>query len=341
MCMAGNAVRLEDVKGKGASAPEGVVYRYAGALRELLTSGEETIAEVARRLNCSTSKVSQYKDETYHTQLKKLDALRQFDAQVGQYLLRRSLRKRVRQKLFVETSHALRITGYLEFCLDMGEMRVMRAGTGCGKTHTVAQFKKTHGNVYVVHCDKLRRAQRPFLKVLYKEVLGQKMPARIGIDDAFDEIVEALRGQDALLVVDDSQHLLFNTFSQVASINDRAGIGVVFCDQSDAQDSPGYDRMKQYERNPQVWGRIAEPWSAEQAIAEADVRLFASHYGVTAEPVIAWLYQRVNTPKTRYRWLDKLLRYAVSVYAEKPERLNVVETFKVLHNKFWHGQAKG
>jgi len=334
-----NVVAIHEIQNQNTvvePAPE-EVYKFADALSKVIESGEATQHEIAKAIGVSPSIISQYRAKKYDVSA---NVLRDLDRRVGTYLRRRILRAEKAAHVFLPTSHATTIMGYLDFCFEDRTMRVIRAATACGKTHTFEEYQRQNDNVYILTCDALFSSPRPVLEELYLLVMREEMPENMKIHRGFKKIVSALKGKDALLIVDDSQYLYFNIFSQFASLYNQTGIGIVFGDQSDAMDTPGYNRSKQYDRNPQVFRRIAQPWSAEFPISYEDVALFTGHFGISNPNVTKWLFDRVNTKNTRYDWLSRIVKMAAAAYRHVPEKLNDVTIYQALHAKIWKGQTK-
>jgi len=113
----------------------------------------------------------------------------------------------------------------------------------------------------------------------------------------------------------------------------------VLGDQSDAQDSPGYNRAIDFDRNPQILRRIGgSAWNLEFEISRADVEAFCHYFGVTSEGVVTWLSGVVNMPKTRYDWLSEIVSETVSICGEHPDLLALPETFERIHRKLRRGE---
>lgn len=314
-------------------------YLYADQCRELIERGAATQAELARELGVSPAKLGEYYKRRYNQVSN--DTRRKFDEQVGAVLQRRTLQERInRKRLYIETSHAERLVSYLDHCYEYSNMLIIRAGTGMGKTHTCKRYKEQHGNVYLMTCKSSRSYGKAWLADLYKTVFGKKMNYRKSFVVAEDEITDELRHKSALLIFDDAHKLSIKTLDAICELYDECDkLGVVLLDQSDAMDSPGYNRSIEFERNPQILRRIkGKPWSLEFPIQRSDVEAFCQHFGVASPDVVDWLASVVNLPETRYDWLSEMVVNAAETFRDRPEFLNYVETYQGLHKKLRRGE---
>jgi predicted transcriptional regulator len=335
-----NTVRVADViEFPAVEASNG--YEHADELRALIDSGLVTQSDIARELGCSPAKVSQYCKKQYNTVA--LETLQRMDQQIGEFLLRRARRNRKtipRKELYLSTSHAQKLESYLDYCHLNNKIRIIRAGTGMGKSHVFRQYQQKHDNVFVQVCRDSRRAGRLFVADLYKAVMGEKLPQDKKYYEAEDAIFEKLHKLDALLILDDAHKLSVRTLNLVIELYDSCErLGIVLGDQSDAQDSPGYNRAIDFDRNPQILRRIGgAPWSLEFDIGAEDVALFCEHFGISAPGVRTWLANVVNLPKTRYDWLSEIVTETVCACESRPELLEHAETFERVHLKLRGGK---
>jgi len=337
-----NVVRMAEVESNTVKDSKEVQgYQFAEACRRLIESGDVTQAEFARELGCSPAKLSQYYKMQYNTV--SLETLQGFDRQVGEALARRARRNRKtvpRKSLVLPTSHAEKLQKYLNYCYDNNKIRIVRGGTGIGKSHIFRHYQERHQNVYVMVCRDSRRSGRMFVADLYRAVVGEKLPLEKKYYEAEDAIFDKLEKQDALLIFDDAHKLSTRTLNMVIELYDSCErLGIVLGDQSDAQDAPGYNRAIDFDRNPQILRRIGgSAWSLEAPITREDVELFCSHFGIFAPGVINYLYNGCNLPKTRYDWLSELITEAANAFDSKPELLQLPESFQMIHNKLRKGE---
>lgn len=320
------------------------LYTHADELAALLESGELTKTEVMKALDWKAAKLSLYLNKNYHIKTNIApDTVRQHDEKVGDYLSRFRLRQAAQgERPFFDTSHATRLTGYLDLCFTHRKMRVVLGGTGIGKTATFQHYQKAHDRVYLMECEPCagKNKDRGFTEQLYYAIFGEKMPNGLWTRDGKARVRDELKGKDCLLIVDEAQELDFAQFSEFRFFFDKCKIGILICQQSDAKDSPGYDRTQHYFRNPQFLRRIGgQTWNLNEAqITKGDVKLIAGYFGVTEPAAVKWLYDSINTPVTRYGWLLELLEMGQMFFGGNVEAMNRVAVLQDLHKKLREGQ---
>jgi hypothetical protein len=319
------------------------LYTHAEELKQLLAQGTLTRAELLRELDWKEAKLSFYINKNYHIKTKvSLDAIREHDKRIGEYLQRFRLRQAASgNKPFFPTSHAQRLEGYLDLCFSLRKMRVILGGTGLGKTATFSHYKAAKSGIYIMECEPTsgKNKERGFVEQLYYAIFGEVMPPTLWTRQGFLRVQEELKGKDCLLIVDEAQELDFAQFSEFRFLYDKCGIGILICQQSDAKDSPGYDRTQHYFRNPQFLRRIGgQTWNLnEEPILKEDVALIAGYYGITNPAVITWLHDRMNTPVTRYGWLLELMEMGNMLFGNA-EAMNTVAALQELHKKLRQGR---
>ena len=106
---------------------------------------------------------------------------------------------------------------------------------GTGKTYALAEYtSKNHNVIYVEarDCDRTTKGIcEKILKTLGKSTSGTDRTL-------INAIVDAVKGTDKLLIIDEAQHLTLRAVENIRAINDEAKIGIVLCGNPTV-----YDRM--------------------------------------------------------------------------------------------------
>lgn len=314
-------------------------YTHADECAAFLESGVMSQNEFARVVGISSSLVWQYCNRDYDV---KLETRRKHDRAIGEALRTLKLQMRgpiAREDYFVQTTHAQWMTKRLEWIARSSKMRLLRANTGMGKTHSIRHFAAQNDNVFIVTCRASRRnLGRPFYNDVYRAVLRQPVPAKKRLHQLEDDIFEALINLNALLIFDDAQELDFRTLKWVASLyNYCKRLGVAFVEQMDSPEAPGYDRSLDFANNLQIRRRLGRSQVMPQKITAADVGLYLESFGITIQNASGqerweeWFVERVNLPYLRYAWLAELVLEAVATFGDEPELLSSLETYQQLH----------
>lgn len=130
-----------------------------------------------------------------------------------------------RQPAWARTETAEEILQVLTYCQMGHTMGAVYGDPGTGKTVTCHHYKETHNNVWVAEMSRVDARLAPTLQAICEAIGIANPPLRIR--HMYTMIVEALKGTDGLLIIDEAQHLSHDSLEQVRAIHDKTGIGVV------------------------------------------------------------------------------------------------------------------
>jgi DNA transposition AAA+ family ATPase len=140
-----------------------------------------------------------------------------------------SARERAHERKRPDTSLvALRVTeriqSALAYAMAYGEMVSVTGAPGMGKTRAFSDFAKQYPHVYFCTMLPEARALVPCLQLLARGCgVTDQQGGALHISEA---IARHLRGQGALLIVDESQHLSLPALDAIRSLHDRTGLAV-------------------------------------------------------------------------------------------------------------------
>lgn len=148
-------------------------------------------------------------------------------AQVARWLESRKTRVRTRAVLptapdFLETPTSASIMETLSFAQAAPDFSVIVGGAGIGKTRTINEYQRRGSNVYVVTAEPCTSSPNNMLVAIAAE-MGIVEGAANRLSRA---ICGKLRGAEALLVIDDAQHLTSSALDQLRTLHDLSGCGI-------------------------------------------------------------------------------------------------------------------
>ena len=180
-----------------------------------------TQAAVARAIGFSDSALSQWLGGKYKGDVKTLE-----HAVTG--FLQRDLERSEKRRItlpFVLTSAAARIFDACRMAHLDGEIGVVIGDAGIGKTTAIKEYAARNSDVILVEAD-LGYTARDLFAELHKKCGFDGLGS---INRMKDEVIDKLKGSGRLIVIDEAEHLPVRALDLVRRINDKAGVGILFC----------------------------------------------------------------------------------------------------------------
>lgn len=180
-----------------------------------------TQAAVARAIGVSDSAISQWLGGKYKGDVKSLEhAITGFLQLDGE----RSEKRRITLP-FVMTSAAGRVFDACRMAHLDGEIGVVIGEAGIGKTTAVKEYATRNSNVILVEAD-LGYTARDLFAELHRKCGFDGLGS---INRMKDDVIDKLKGSGRLIVIDEAEHLPVRALDLVRRINDKAGVGILFC----------------------------------------------------------------------------------------------------------------
>lgn len=151
-------------------------------------------------------------------------------ADVAKWLEARRQRNRIKAIVpqapaFIQTKTAKAIVNVFEYAQTLHDMGLIIGSPGTGKTCATEYYQAANPNVFVGTMEPAKSSTHHLLLEL-ASVLKISEKAALAISDA---VVRRLRGRDALLIIDEAQHLQSSAIDQLRTIHDKAKCGIVLC----------------------------------------------------------------------------------------------------------------
>jgi DNA transposition AAA+ family ATPase len=219
---------------------------------------------------------------------------------------------------FCLTDPAKQILGVFKCCHEDGDMGVVVAAAGSGKTETGRHYKRNHPDTLFRTADITTRAPGSTLLLISQGLPGV---SRYDATSAvfMQRIIEHLSGSRRLLIIDEAHFLSWESIEAVRRIHDATGIGIVLMGQESL-----YQQMRGGRRSvlfDQILSRIGVRCHLRGDVTAADVSMLVNSIlpGGVDRKALEFLLHKANSAG-RFRIMVKLLKktHRVAV-AEKKE----------------------
>lgn len=149
-------------------------------------------------------------------------------AEVAKWLEARRSRKRIKAIVpqppsFIATKTAQNIVDLLQYAQTLRDMGLIIGSPGTGKTCAIEYYRASHPSVFSATMEPAKSSTHHLLS----ELATILRIARKSVLEISDAVVGRLKDRDALLVIDEAQHLQSSAIDQLRTIHDKARCGVV------------------------------------------------------------------------------------------------------------------
>jgi DNA transposition AAA+ family ATPase len=206
---------------------------------------------------------------------------------------------------FIETPTSEKIASALSYAQVYGDMVCIYGGAGVGKTRTIAHVARTYRNVFVASMTPASAGLVSALEVVAEAVGAPE------VGGGARRLSRAIRAQlmvapQALLIIDEAQHLSLSAIEELRSIHDATDCGLALVGNETV-----YTRLTGGSRAAhfaQIFSRIGMRLFVA-APQPGDVRALAASWGVKNADAVALLEQVAARPGA-LRGVHKAIRSA-------------------------------
>ena len=187
---------------------------------EIIASEGLTRSAAARQIGLADSTFSEWLSGKYKGADKSPEVLRWIDtrrAQAGARIVMPT------PPAFVETQTARDVLDVMTFAHATSDFAVVVGAAGIGKTSSILEYQRANSRVYVLTADKACLSPNAMLMKLAKK-MGVTEKRAVWLSEG---IIEKVRNENALIVVDEAQHLSTDALDQLRAIPDATECGVV------------------------------------------------------------------------------------------------------------------
>ena len=176
------------------------------------------------------------------------------DAAIYSFLGKEEKRKEiitVNSMAYVETEVSRRIWNALDYSALTRCIGIIYGDAGVGKTTTLKEWHRHRKDAVVIKADRIRGSRsKALLKLLARGIRTQDYGQ---LDDIYCSIVEKLKHEDRIIVVDEAQHLSLGNIELLRDIYDDSETAVVLVGNEKLYNKVAADKGKDY---AQLFSRI-------------------------------------------------------------------------------------
>ena len=220
---------------------------------------------------------------------------------------------------FCLTDAAKQILGVLKCCHEDGDMGIVVAPAGSGKTEAARHYKRNHPNALFRTADITTRAPGSTLLLISQGLPGV---SRYDATSAvfMQRIIDRLSGSRRLLIIDEGHFLSWESIEAVRRIHDATGVGICLMGQESL-----YQQMRGGRRSvlfDQIYSRIGVRCHLKGDVTKEDVAMLVDSIcpGGIDRKALEFLVLKANSAG-RLRIMVKLLK--------KTHRIAVAENKQV------------
>lgn len=206
--------------------------------------------------------------------------------------------------VYLPTPTATSIMETLSFAQAAPDFAVIVGGPGIGKTTSIREYEKRSPNVHVVTAEPCVASPINMLAAIAEAIgLIERSSNRLS-----RAIVARLRNTNALLVIDEAQHLESKALDQLRTLHDLAGCGIAVSGNETvfARLQGGDARNAQFAQlHSRVGKRLVQPKSRAQDICQ-----LVQAWGVEPQSEVAKLLTQIAAKPGALRNLTKVMRLA-------------------------------
>lgn len=264
------------------------MYLYIDQIENLKST--KSWRSICKGIGISSSTLSAYMNKAYDGNLEKLNG------SIQTFLEREAERADKWRDVIVETSLMQQIQKILKLSHAMRKMCLIYGPAGIGKTKSAeAYMRKTHG-VRMITISPDVKSISGVIFMLYNSLFGKQ--TTLTVYQSRIAIENKLKDSDAMIIIDDADHLTNAALEVVRRIHDLTNIAIAII---------GTEQIIDRLRHP-ASGKILARMSSRLPIKRVfpiepdmnDLRLVCNAYGVKDREAIKRLYQKAQNGGLRF-----------------------------------------
>ena len=206
---------------------------------------------------------------------------------------------------FIMTETARTIMNLIETAQYDIDLAVISGNAGTGKTMAAEEYQKRTNNVFLITADpSLSSPSAVLLEIAETLGCNDKGQRRIR------SIIRRLKGTEAVLIIDEAQHLSVKAVEEIRSIHDQAKVGVVFM--GNAPLNAKFDGLGRTADYAQLFSRIGLRRKINKPRQKDMCAILAGWDGVQGEEVQLYA-KEIGRREGGLRSMSKVLRNATKI----------------------------
>ena len=183
------------------------------------------------------------------------------------------------------------IESLLAYIQVRGSIGVFYGPPGIGKTMTIREYEKNHGNVWIATSHPNAKGVRQCLLELAEEMGIKRVKTAACLSK---NIIRRVRGTKGLIIIDEAQHVGRSALEELRYIHDESKVGLVLCGNELAYGRIAGDRTEEF---AQLFSRIGKRLSLGRPSPD-DATALAQSMGVEGKREIAKCVEISATPES-------------------------------------------
>jgi len=206
---------------------------------------------------------------------------------------------------FQETETAKTILEKIQLTRMMGDFFVVAGGPGIGKTTAIEHYDELTPNTWLVTAEPSNTRLGVFMEVLYMALgIAMKSTSIYHVSTAIKKFLDDR--PDALIVIDEAQHLDKKTIEQLRSIHDKTGVAMVLVGNEVLLNKlEGGNKSRDF---AQIFSRIGIRHKQAKA-RKTDINMLLDAWGITDREERKYMSAIASKPGA-LRGMTKCLRLA-------------------------------
>lgn len=197
-----------------------------------------------------------------------------------------------------------------------GDILLIYGDAGCGKTTALKHYKRNNRNVIYIEADVTNNSYRSMLTTIGEEIGINRYGSAAAI---MKRLVEFFDGSNALLIIDEAQHLAPKAFDAIRALNDKAGIGIVYAGNPSIKKRMYGNHQEDYD---QVYSRVGYHCPLYNRYSLKDIQMIFKEQQIDTE-CIKYLHKTAQR-KGGMRIMVKQYCLAANLASSLEEPFNIV-----------------
>lgn len=244
-------------------------------IQQILDSKTISQREIAQQVGINAGALSAYLKGTYSGNIANVENA------LENWLKSREKKAKVfvEAPQFIEIPTAKRVFGALEMAKFSKTIVPIYGASGVGKTKAAQEFTRNNQNVWMITISPSRASLNAFLYELAMELGFKDAPRRK--DRLSRMIVEKLKGTDGLVIVDESDHLTYDSIEELRYIQEVADMGFALIgnDKVYTRIQGGVNQAHEYAR---LWTRLGSR-SPIKSSSKGDIKAVATAWNLDTD----------------------------------------------------------
>lgn len=207
-----------------------------------------TLQSVAKDLGCHASTLTQFKNSKYQGDQDKLARA------VNEYIGRQTERRQVQlPRGFVELEAAQRMLVVVRQAINHSAIGVIVGPAGVGKTMTLqAAASMFAGSILI----RISQSTTRSTGLMNEFARAMGTPRRNGVAATFRTVIDALRGTNRLILIDEAHKLTELGLEAIRDVHDEAGVPIILCGTSRLRQSVSDHTMFYGQMSSRIIARV-------------------------------------------------------------------------------------